>query len=95
MCGWFDVPQVKYAQRHNGCHGLILTKIDALDSFDEIKICTGYVNVEGNVVADFPLTDAAYSTVQPVYITLPGWQTNTTGITYNVSRIAQKLSGLH
>ena len=75
-CGWFDAVVVRYAARINGLTGLALTKLDVLDSFDEIRIATGY-RVEDVVLDDFPDDLTLLSKVEPVYETLPGWKTST------------------
>jgi adenylosuccinate synthase len=41
-CGWFDATVVRYAARVNGLTGLAVTKLDVLDTFDEIPVCTAY-----------------------------------------------------
>ncbi len=41
-CGWFDAVLVRQSIAVNGIHGIALTKLDVLDGFDELKICTGY-----------------------------------------------------
>lgn len=80
MCGWPDAFQIRYAHAYNKCNGLVLTKIDPLDTFAEVKICTGYVTKTMAAMNTFPWNDALYKTAQPVYITLPGWQCSTTGV---------------
>src|SRR5204862_2561003 len=52
-CGWFDAVVVKYAVRVNGLTGLAITKLDVLDTFDEIKIATGY-RIKGEHTEHFP-----------------------------------------
>lgn len=75
-CGWFDAVVVRYAARINGLTGLALTKLDVLDSLDEIRIATGY-RIEDVVLDDFPDDLTLLSKVEPVYETLPGWKTST------------------
>jgi adenylosuccinate synthase len=76
-CGWLDLVALKYATMLNGVTELIMMKADVLDSFDTVKICVGY-EIDGEVVEHFPfeLTDA----VNPVYVELPGWETDLTKI---------------
>jgi adenylosuccinate synthase len=72
-CGWFDAVVVRYAAQVNGLTGLAITKLDVLDSFAEIEVCTGYR--VGDVDHEFfphDLTLLAGAT--PIYETLPGWQ---------------------
>jgi adenylosuccinate synthase len=75
-CGWFDAVIVRYAARVNGLTGLALTKLDVLDSFDEVEICTGYL-VEGELHDEFPDDLDRLERARPVFETLPGWQVDT------------------
>jgi adenylosuccinate synthase len=75
-CGWFDAVVVRYSARVNGLTGLALTKLDVLDSFDEIRICTGYV-IDGKEHDDFPDDLARLERAEPVFTTLPGWRADT------------------
>lgn len=79
-CGWFDVPLLRYTATVNGFDTLIVTKLDVLDRLPDIKVCVGYAN-GGDGVADMPATNALLAKIQPVYETLPGWQTSTAGVT--------------
>ena len=75
-CGWFDAVVLRYAARVNGLTGLALTKLDVLDSFDEVKIATAY-EAGGAVLEDFPEELSLLERARPVYETLPGWRTPT------------------
>lgn len=78
-CGWLDMVALRYAVRLNGLTNLCLTKLDVLDTFDEIKICTEYQN--GQVtIQDWPYA-SDLSACKPVYQAFPGWKTSTVGIT--------------
>ena len=77
-CGWFDAVVVRYAARVNGLTGLALTKLDVLDSLDEVQICTGY-DVDGEHLDHFPDDLARLERARPIFETMPGWQTDTTG----------------
>lgn len=75
-CGWLDLVQLKNATMINGLTELAITKLDVLDSFDEIKVCVSYQR-EGSI-ADECITDANWlSKVTPDYKTFKGWKTNT------------------
>jgi adenylosuccinate synthase len=78
-CGWFDVPLLRYTAVINGFDSLIVTKLDVLDEFEEIKVCTGY-RIGGQEVCDMPPTVSEIEKVEPVYETLPGWNSSTFGI---------------
>jgi adenylosuccinate synthase len=72
-CGWFDAVVVRYAAQVNGLTGLAITKLDVLDTFDEVKICTGYR--VGDIDHDyFPYDLALLGRATPIYETMPGWQ---------------------
>ena len=68
-CGWFDAVACRYASRLNGCDDLSIMKLDVLDGFDEIQVCTGY-EVNGEVIDYLPLD---LDNVKPIYKTFPGW----------------------
>lgn len=76
-CGWFDAPVVRRAVQVNGLTHLAITKIDVLDSFDEVKICTGY-EIEGKIHNVIPNRLNLVEKAKPVYETLPGWNTDLT-----------------
>ena len=77
-CGWFDATVVRYAVRVNGLTGLAVTKLDVLDSFAEIPVCTGY-RLEGRLGEEMPSEVDALARVQPVYEMLDGWRQPTGG----------------
>ena len=74
-CGWFDAVAAQYSMRINGLTSIALTKLDVLDSFDEIKICTSYV-YNGKNVKDFPASLEMLSQCQPKYESYSGWKEN-------------------
>jgi adenylosuccinate synthase len=76
LCGWFDAMLVRHAARVNGLESQIITKLDVLDSFDEIKLCTGY-RLGGEVLENFPASLGVLAKCEPVYETFPGWKTST------------------
>jgi adenylosuccinate synthase len=78
-CGWFDAPLLRYTAMINGFDSLIITKLDVLDGFDEIPVCTGY-RVGGKETAEMPATTEAMAAVEPIYERLPGWCVPTAGI---------------
>ncbi len=79
-CGWFDALMVKRAAELNGLDSLAVTKVDILDGMPEIKVCKGY-EIGGKIFADFPSDPELLNEVMPVYETMPGWMTTTSGIT--------------
>ena len=78
--GWFDGVAARFSTRINGMTGMAITRLDILDSFDEIKVCTGY-RLDGQVINDFPAEPALLNKCKPVYQTLQGWKRQTTGLT--------------
>lgn len=78
-CGWLDLVALNYAIQLNGMNELAITKMDVLDDFDEIKICTEY-EVNGEKTDVFPLGSEDVEQVKPVYKTFPGWKTTTRDI---------------
>jgi adenylosuccinate synthase len=78
--GWFDAVIVRYSAMLNGLDTLALTKLDVLDDFDEIKICTAY-NYRGEVLKDIPYGANVLEECVPIYETVKGWKTSTVGIT--------------
>ena len=77
-CGWFDAMVVRYAVRVNGLTGVALTKLDVLNDFETIKVCTGYT-FEGKPLADLPANLAVFEKCEPVYEELPGWMSDISG----------------
>jgi adenylosuccinate synthase len=72
-CGWFDAVVVRYAVRVNGLSGLAVTKLDVLDTFAELPVCTHYT-LRGERVDELPDNVMDLECVEPVYERLPGWQ---------------------
>jgi adenylosuccinate synthase len=79
-CGWFDAFATRYAAELNGFSSVALTKLDVLDALDEIKVCTGY-RLDGRDIQTFPAVAADLRRIEPVYETLPGWNSSTLGTT--------------
>ncbi len=75
-CGWFDGVAIGYASWLNGFTGIALTKLDILDHFEELKLCTGYRL--GDEVLDHVPDTAMQEQVEPLYETWPGWLEPTT-----------------
>jgi adenylosuccinate synthase len=78
-CGWFDAMVVRYAVRVNGLTGLAVTKLDVLDTFAEIPVAVGY-RLDAEMLDGMPADLERMDRVQPVYETLPGWRTSTSGV---------------
>jgi adenylosuccinate synthase len=77
-CGWFDAVMVRQACAVSGVNGLALTKLDVLDGFEEIRICTHY-RLDGVLIDRFPSGMTDQSRLEPVYETVRGWSGSTHG----------------
>ena len=75
-CGWFDGVAAQFSGQVNGFTGVALTRLDVLDEFPTLKVCTGY-QVEGNTIKYFPSSSDLLGRCQPVYEELPGWLSST------------------
>lgn len=72
-CGWLDLVQLRRAVRLNSLDGLIVTKLDVLDSFDKIGLCAAYI-CRGKRLSEWPENPADAAAVQPEYVLMPGWK---------------------
>ena len=77
--GWCDTVMLRHAARLNSLTEIALTKLDVLDTFDEVKVCVGYT-IDGEPVTQYPDTVERLAQVKPEYVTLPGWKCSTEGI---------------
>jgi adenylosuccinate synthase len=75
-CGWFDAVVVRYAGRINGLTDLAVTKLDVLDTFEKIALCSGY-EIDGELHDEFPADLSALERATPRYEWMPGWQKST------------------
>ena len=79
-CGWLDAIALKRAMSLNGVTGICFTKLDVLDTLEELKICTSY-QVNGKTMDSLPLNAENIELCEPNYISLPGWKSSTVGAT--------------
>jgi adenylosuccinate synthase len=79
-CGWLDAVVLRKSAMINGITHLAVTKMDVLDSFEEIKVCTGY-KMRGKTLEYFPSQTEDLEDIEPVYEVLPGWNTQISKIT--------------
>lgn len=77
--GWLDACVVKYAGQLSGTDYMAVTRLDILDSFDEIKMCTAY-KVNGKVINEIPASLKVLAKVEPVYETFAGWKTDISSV---------------
>ncbi len=77
-CGWFDAALVRQAVKVGGIHGLALTKLDVLDGFAELRLCTGY-QIGNETFKHLPAAQGAQAAAVPIYETLEGWSGSTRG----------------
>jgi adenylosuccinate synthase len=74
-CGWFDGVAASFSCWMNGFTSIAITKLDILDTFETIKICTGY-RVDGQTIDYLPDT-AGQEIAEPIYEIWEGWMSNT------------------
>ncbi|MGP1275762.1 MAG: adenylosuccinate synthase [Caulobacterales bacterium] len=77
-CGWFDAVLVRQSAKFNGLNGIVLTKLDVLDGFETLKVCTGY-RLDGEIIDRLPASTADQARVTPVYEEMEGWSGSTKG----------------
>ncbi len=77
-CGWFDAVLVRQTCVTSGVNGIALTKLDVLDGFDTLRICTGY-DLDGQVLDHLPTASDAQARCVPIYEDMPGWSESTEG----------------
>ena len=77
-CGWFDAVLVRQSCAISGVTGIALTKLDVLDGFETVRICTGY-RLRGKILDYFPSHSADQAAVEPIYEEMDGWQDTTAG----------------
>ncbi len=77
-CGWFDAVLVRQTCATSGVNGISLTKLDVLDGFEELKICTGY-ELDGARLDYLPTAADQQARVTPIYETMKGWSDSTAG----------------
>ncbi len=80
-CGWLDLPLLKYAVILNGVTELIITKVDVLNTFKEISICTHYELINGEITDQVPFDLDLVK--KPVYKQIKGWNCDLKGLNYN------------
>jgi adenylosuccinate synthase len=79
-CGWFDTVAGRYIAQLNGLDSAIITKLDVLDTYPTLKICTAY-NLRGTTIHSLPATLNDLAACEPIYEELEGWQCSTSHIT--------------
>lgn len=78
-CGWFDAVSLRRTIINNSFNGVCITKLDVLDGLDTLRICVAY-QYQGEQIDTPPIGADAFEQCEPVYIDMPGWQENTSGI---------------
>jgi adenylosuccinate synthase len=77
-CGWFDAVVARHAVRTNGMSAAAVTKLDVLDTYETIRVCTGY-RLDGEPIDCLPASLSTYARCEPVWEDLPGWLASTSG----------------
>jgi adenylosuccinate synthase len=93
-CGWLDLVALAYAVRINGINELTITKLDVLDTFDHVHVCTAY-ELDGELITDFPLRIETLERIRPVYETFPGWKSPTRNCRHRDELPSEVKSYLH
>jgi adenylosuccinate synthase len=78
--GWFDAVAAKYSALINGYTSAVLTRLDVLDGFETVRICTHYLMEDGEKTDDFPGGVAALEKARPIFEEMPGWDTPTASV---------------
>jgi adenylosuccinate synthase len=79
-CGWFDAVALRRSVQLNSLSSLCITKLDVLDEFETLRICSGY-HYQGEVLSVSPAFDSeTFAQCEPIFEDLPGWQESTSGI---------------
>src|SRR6266700_261224 len=78
-CGWFDAVAGRFVAQLNGTDAAVITKLDVLDTFPTIKICTAY-RLQGKIIHSLPANLNDLAACEPVYEEVEGWQCSTAGI---------------
>ena len=82
-CGWFDAVIARYAIELNGINDMVVTKVDVMDKFKTIQVCTGYKH-KGKVYDSMPADIDVLENCEPVYTEFAGWMQDTVGLqSYN------------
>jgi adenylosuccinate synthase len=87
-CGWLDLVALKYSVMINGISEIALTKMDVLDTFESINVCTKYT-LDGKKLKTYPSITADLNRLEPKYVTLEGWNSSLAGIT-DFEKLPQK-----
>lgn len=74
-CGWLDLPLLRYAIKLNGVDGLVIAKLDVLDTFEKLKVCTGYRQPDGAVLKEITPRDEEPG--ESIYEEIEGWMSST------------------
>ncbi len=74
--GWFDAVAAKYSTKINGLDSIVITKLDILDHFEKIKVCTAY-EYKGEKLDFFPTDPEILSNIKPIYEEFEGWDEST------------------
>ena len=77
-CGWFDAVLVRQGVMVAGIDGIAMTKLDVLDGFETVNICTGY-RLGGQTIDHLPSAPGAQAAAEPIYEAMPGWSETTRG----------------
>ena len=78
-CGWFDAVLMRRAHQHCQFNGICITKLDVMDGFETVKICTAY-RKNGKVIENCSSNAHHLDDCDPIYAEFPGWRESTRSI---------------
>lgn len=71
-CGWLDLVALKYAVRLNGITAICMNHLDTVGKLEEIKLCVGYKDSDGNVTTDYTTNTQKLENMEAEYQTFKG-----------------------
>ncbi len=79
-CGWVDLPLLRYATSINGIDWMVVTKLDVLDTLEEIPVCVGYKFGGKKHDKRIPASAGTFEKAECIYEKMPGWKKTTVGV---------------
>src|ERR1700676_2691443 len=73
-CGWIDLVALKFACMINGVTKIVMTKVDVLDAFDQLQVCTAY-KINGETIDKVPFQMNRVA-IEPELQPFPGWKSD-------------------
>ncbi len=77
--GWLDLVMLRHAVRLNSLTEIALTKLDILDTFENVRVCVGY-ELNGKELSGYPDDSQLLDQVKPKYVDLQGWNKSVSAV---------------